>query len=112
MTLVSLLIHDVTIVSPALVANRYGGMEKDWDNATDVTTKGWVAQRSTTEEIGGGREAQVSEWVCFLHPDETVEAADRISWGDITFEVAGTVNPAWSPRGEHHLEVPLRVVTG
>ena len=111
MTLTSLLVHDVTILTPATTTNRYNDAEKDWDNATETTVKGWVSQRSQIEDREQ-REAQVSDWILYLHPDETITGLDRVVWSGITFEVDGPANPAWSPRGQHHLEVPLRVVDG
>lgn len=111
MTLASLLVHDVTITTPGYDTNRYGDEEKDWTEATTTTVKGWVSQRSGIEDRDH-REAQASDWVLFLHAGTTITALDRVTWSGITFEVDGPPNPAWSPRGEHHLEVPLRVVVG
>lgn len=111
MTLTSLLVHDVTILTAATETNRYGDTEKDWTNPTSTTVKGWVSQRSQIEDHDQ-REAQVSDWILYLHPDAAITGDNRVQWEGITFEVEGPVNPAWSPRGVHHLEVPLRVVTG
>lgn len=111
MTLAGLLVHDVTILTPTDEANRYGGTDKRWDTATESTVKGWVAQQSRSE-VTDGREAQVSGWVLYLDPDATVTGRDRVVWEGTTFEVDGPPNPAWSPRGLHHYEVPLRVVAG
>lgn len=111
MTLTSLLVHDVTILTPGYDTNRYGDEEKDWTEATSATVKGWVSQRSGIEDRDH-REAQASEWVLFLHTSATITGFDRVTWAGITFEVDGPILPAWSPRGEHHQEVPLRVVAG
>lgn len=111
MTFTSLLVHDVTLIAPGTGAGRYGDAVKDWTTATEVDTKGWVA-RTGQNEVNGDREAQVSEWVLFLHPEETITGAYRVRWSGLTFEVDGPPMPAWTPRGEHHIEVPLRVVTG
>lgn len=111
MSLATLLVHDVTVLTAATVTDRYGNAAKDWDTATEATVKGWVSQRSASEDRDH-REAQVSDWVLFLHPDATVTGHNRIQWEGITFEVDGPANPAWSPRGLHHYEVPLRVVDG
>jgi hypothetical protein len=110
-TFPSLLVHDVTILTPGSDTSRYGDTVKDWSTATSTTVKGWVSQRNAAEDRDH-REAQISGWVLFLHSDTTITGFDRVTWSGITFEVDGPVNPAWSPRGEHHLEVPLRVVTG
>lgn len=111
MTLTSLLVHDVTILTPSTDTDRYNDAVKDWGDATETGVKGWVSQRTQTEDHDQ-REAQVSGWILYLHPDASITGKDRIVWEGITFEVDGPPNPAWTPRGEHHLEVPLRVVTG
>ncbi len=111
MSFAGLLVHDVTILTAARAENRYGREEKDWSSATETTAKGWVSQSSRSEVIDG-REAQVSSWVLFLHPDAVLDGLDRVRWEGITFEVDGPPNPAWTPRGLHHYEAPLRVVDG
>ena len=111
MGLTSLLVHDVGIVTAGTTTSRYGDAEKDWSTATTSTVKGWVSQRSAAEDRDH-REAQASDWILYLHPGTTITPFNRVTWSGITFEVDGPVNPAWSPRGEHHLEVPLRVVAG
>lgn len=111
MTLASLLVHDVTLIEPGETTDRYSNTVKDWDNTTDTVVKGWVSQRSALEDHDQ-REAQVSDWILYLHPDAAITGEYRVSWSGITFEVDGPPNPAWTPRGEHHLEVPLRVVAG
>lgn len=111
MTLTSLLVHDVTILTAPTTTNRYNDAEKDWDNATSAAVKGWVSQRTQLEDHDQ-REAQVSDWILYVDSGVTITGANRVQWSGITFEVDGPPNPAWTPRGEHHLEVPLRVVTG
>lgn len=111
MTLASLLVHDVSVLTATAVENRYGGTDLDWSNPTIATVKGWVSQRSSTEDFVD-RDAQVDQWILFLHPHATVTHANRVAWEGIVFEVDGRPNPAWSPRGLHHYEVPLRVVAG
>lgn len=109
MTITGLLVHDVTISTPTTTEDRYGNdVKTSW---TSSTVKGWISQRSQIEDRER-REAQVSEWVLFLLPDATISGAARVAWEGITFEVDGPANPAWSRRGAHHLEVPLRVVAG
>lgn len=111
MTLQSLLVHDVTILTAAASTSRYGDSEPDWATAASAAVKGWISQRSTSEDTDH-RTAEISDWILYLDTGTTITAANRVTWSGITFEVAGPVNPAWSPRGEHHLEVPLRVVDG
>jgi hypothetical protein len=110
-TFSTLLVHDVTIVTPGTTTNGYGDTVKDWDAATETTAKGWVSQRSASEDLDH-RNAEVSTWVLFVDPDVAVTADDRVEWEGLTFEVDGPVLPAHTPRGRHHLEVPLRLVDG
>lgn len=111
MTFPHLMVHDVTIVTPGESTGRYGDTVKDWSSASREEVRGWVARRSQ-EEVNGHREAQVSAWVLFVEPDVTVTGQDRVEWCDTTFEVDGPPLPAYSPRGQHHMEVPLRLVEG
>lgn len=115
MTLTSLLVHDVTILTAASTTDRYNNTVKDWGNATERDVRGWVSQRSQLEDHDQ-REAQVSDWILYLDAGDPITGANRVRWNDpasaVTFEVEGPPNPAWSPRGEHHVEIPLRVVTG
>lgn len=110
MSFAALLDHDVTILTPTIGQDRYGGTAKTgWSSAT---VKGWVSQ-SSRSEANDLREAQVGTWVLFLHPDATIDGLDRVQWEGITFEVDGPPNPAHRPgSGLHHYEVPLRVVDG
>lgn len=119
MSYASTLVHDITIVRPGTTTDRYGNVTKDWTTATRRTVKGWVSQQgsignpATLEDLKG-REAQVSNWILYLLPDEDVNGFDRIEWEGITFEAEGPINPAWSPRlkRRHHIEIQLKVVEG
>lgn len=111
MSLAGLLVQDVTIITPGASVNRYGDDAKDWATATSTPTKGWVARRSQ-REVNGNREAEVSEWVLYLDTSSTITGADRVEWQSQTFEVDGPPIHAWTPRGEHHIEVALRMVDG
>lgn len=109
MSLRSLLVHDVTVVVASTATDGNGFTKKTW--TTGDTLRGWITQQSSTEVLDG-REAQVSSWVLFVETAATVEGVDRVTWDGLTFEVDGTPRRAWTPRGEHHVEVPLRVVDG
>lgn len=111
MSLTALLVHDVTVVVPGAATSRYGDAIKDWATATRTSMKGWVA-RTATSEVHGDREAQVSEWKLYLPAGTVIDGGDRVEWQGTTFEVEGPPTHAWTPRGEHHLEVPLRVAAG
>lgn len=112
MTFSGLLVHEVTILRPNRLTDRYGNSSKDWAHVTETDAVGWVSQRAASEDRANGREAQLSEWVLFLDPDVDIVGGDRVTWEGLTFEVDGPPNPAWTPRGPHHLEVPLKVVEG
>lgn len=105
------MVHDVTILYPGTTTDRYGNETKDWTTATTVTSKGWVARQNQSENLQG-REAEVSDWLLYLPADVMVDGGDRVQWGTYLFEVSGPPNTAWSPRGPHHIEAPLQVVTG
>jgi head-tail adaptor len=108
-SLLSLLIHDVTLQTPTRTENRYGDAAKtSW---TVETVKAWISQSSRTED-SEGREAAVSSWVLYVDADTTVSTDMRVVWRGLTFEVDGPPLPAWTPRGEHHQEVTLRRVVG
>ncbi len=113
MTFSSLLVHDVTITRAGSTTDRYGDVIPDWSTASSSSVKGWVSQQSRSEVLDG-REAQVSGWVAFFPAGTDVTGHDRVVWEGTTFEVAGPVNPAWSPRldGVHHVECQLSVVEG
>lgn len=111
MTLAALMVHDVTILHPAAITNRYGDGAADWAGAERVDSKAWVAQRSSVEATEH-REGLVSTWVAYLPPDVEIGGRDRIEWGDLTFEVIGSPLPAHTPRGLHHYEAALEVIEG
>lgn len=108
-----LMVHDVVLVRAGTVESRYGDDVKDWSGTTRTEVKGWVAQRAR-DEVVDGREAQVHDYVVFLPAGTDVTGLDRVEWDDLTFEVVGPPNRAWSAkaRGEHHVELDVRLVTG
>jgi len=111
MPLAGFLVRSVAIISPATAVDRYGNEVTDWAGASVTLTSGWVAQRQTSEEVDGERQAQTTGTVLFLAADTVIGARDRVVVDGIhTFEVSGAPHRAWTPRGEHHVEVPLRIV--
>src|SRR5881392_4176483 len=116
MSFASLLVDDVTVVRPGTTTDRYGNSSKDWTAATSEPVKAWISQRNTTEDPGtsgtGGREGQLSDWVVYFDPDVIVTAGDRVMWEGDTFEVVGKPLPGKTPRGPHHTEATVRLVTG
>lgn len=73
-------------------------------------TRGWAQQRSTTELVGG-RETVVTQWWWFTNDPDWLPL-DRLVWDGSSFDVDGNPKPVYSPDGLHHLEIPLRRVTG
>lgn len=111
MTLASLMVHDVIVVRPTIVVDRYGNETKDWANPTRTTVKGWIARRSEREVLER-REAQVADWIVYLPVGTALDGGDRVEWNGNTFEVSGPPNEAWTPRGPHHIEADLLSVQG
>lgn len=112
-SLASLLVEPVTILHPGGGENRYHDIEKSWDDAMEEHVLGWMAQQSRSELTDAGREAEVSGWVLWLHPDATISGRDRVRWSGLTFDVDGAPHPALKPgKGVHHYEVPLQLVEG
>lgn len=111
MSLQSLLVHDVTVVTPGSTTDRYGNLVPDWAASTSTTVKGWISQSSGSEDENG-RDAQIGEWTLFLPAGVEIDGRARVAWSGVTFEVVGPPRRAWTPRGEHHVEVQLRVVEG
>lgn len=112
MTLLRMLVHDVTIVHPAETDDNGDTVRDYGEDATRVATKGRISRRSTTE-VTDGREAQVSEWVLYLAGDETIGGLDAVEWRSRHFRVDGEPYPVSGRTDEvHHWEVPLRQVVG
>jgi hypothetical protein len=107
------MVHDVTLVRAGTAESRYGDDVKDWSSATRTLSKGWVSQRDRSEDTDS-REAQVQGFVVYLPAGTDVSGLDRVEWDDFTFDVVGPPNRAWSPklRGEHHVELDIRLVEG
>lgn len=116
MSIANFLVHDVILQYPAFVTDNRGNQVKDWSNATSLVTKAWMAQTSEgaggVSEIVPQREGTSSEWRCFLASGTTITNLDRILYAGMTFEVVGHPRLAMTPTGEHHVEVPLRLVEG
>lgn len=107
----SLLVRDVTITSPTVTTDRNGSRQETFTGATPRSAKGWLHQTSASEVIEG-RDGELSMWVLYLPAGTTIGAHDRVTVSGSTFEVDAPPLPAWTPRGEHHLEVRLRRMVG
>jgi hypothetical protein len=107
----SFMVHDLTIVRPGTATGRGSDVVKDWATATDTAATGWIAQ-ANADDVRDDRAGDVSEWTLQTAAATDIAPGDRVVWGDLTFDVVGRPNPAWTPRGEHHIEARLRVVEG
>lgn len=79
-----------------LVENRYGGTDKDWDNASRLVVAGCeCAPRVEGEDITGGREGVVIGWDIYTPPDVDIAPTDRVEVRGVAHDVDG--QPAdWS----------------
>lgn len=111
MTITTLFCHEVRILRASTTTDRYGNDQKVWTSPRRRTSRARVAQRSRAED-NDGREARVTDWVCYLPAGTDVSALDRIQWGDQTFEIKGVPNRAFDRHSEHHLELDLERVDG
>lgn len=108
MSFLGLLVHDVYIVTADESTDDYGNTVYDWGAlATRTTSKAWITQTATNEDRAD-RQTPAAQWVCFLPAGTAVNYRNRIEWVDNAFEVDGLPLSAWTPQGEHHLQVPLR----
>ena len=117
MSFEGMLVHDVTIIAPGAMVDRYGDTLADWNNPTTTASKAWIYQRTSEEDHAGGRNAFIQNWRAFLPADAIVSAGYRIDWPlrGLTFEVDGPVRASYRPAGVpdlHHLEVDLQHVAG
>ena len=115
----TLLPHTVTLVRPAVSTDAYGSDEYDYgEAATRTSIRAWLQQdrrQAVTGVADEGRAPQDQRWLMVTnHPD--VRALDRVEWtgptGAMTFETDGPPEPSYTPRGLHHTEVGLRIITG
>lgn len=107
------LVHDVEVLTPSYVTNRYGDTVADWTlpPATTTAAKGWFT-RVDTDEMAEGREAITD--VYELSVDLSLPITDdvRVVRLGNTYEVRGSVESAETPEGSHHRIVRLRRVVG
>lgn len=118
MSFTGMLVHNVYILTPGVIIDRYNDRVADWDTATTVPSKAWIYQRNSEEDHSQGREGHIQEWRAYLPADANVTAGMRISWPlrALTFEVDGPPRASYRPAANtpdlHHLEVDLRHVAG
>lgn len=101
----------VTIVTSGSTNSRYNDEAPDWDNPiSSVDALGWLTQTSSAEQIGG-RDVVVTVDRLFLPAGTAVTVADRVVSEGRIYAVDGDPHVAQSPRGAHHVEVELRLVS-
>lgn len=100
--------HSAVWQQPTKTQDGHGSDVYTYSGGTAV--RGWFQQR-TTEELVGGRQTVVTQWWLFLN-EQGVGPLDRFVWDGKTFQVDGDPAPLSAPTGFHHLEIPLRRVTG
>lgn len=118
--------HEITIVTAATGEDGHGNATEDWgEDAERWTGPGWIQQRAATSETHEpGRDPVVTSWVVFLplvwpnddDPPELVvidiTARHRVEWESRVFVVDGDPRRPTTPRGPHHIEAALQIVTG
>jgi hypothetical protein len=115
----TLLPHTVTLVRPAVSTDAYGSDEYDYgEAATRTSIAAWLQQdrrQAVTGVADEGRAPQDQRWLMVTNRTD-VRALDRVEWtgpaGPLTFETDGPPEPVFTPRGSHHTEVGLRIITG
>ena len=113
--------HRVTIVAGAAGADdSHGNPTEDWGAGAARTTDvpAWLQQQTSSETHDPGRNPVDTSWLVFLPvtladgTDTPIGARSRVEWHGQVFAVAGDPNVASTPRGPHHIEVALELVTG
>lgn len=112
MSLANLRVREVTLLDPGTTTDRYGNTIDDWTTPTSSTELGWLARDSETETRGDRVGELATTWTLRLDAGSAITGRHRVIIDGRTFEVAAEPNRAWTPRGEHHVRVPLRIVDG
>lgn len=111
MTITALLVRDVAIITAGVRVDAYGDNQPDWSTATEADAIGWLAQVSSTEVVDG-RNSTSTMLVLTVPAGTPIAATNRVRIDGVTYEAISAPVAAWTPRGEHHREVMLRVVVG
>lgn len=96
-----------------VVTSRTAGVGDAEGNETFTTSTdtydGQLVHVSASE-AGDTAETQVEQWFVRLPHDATIDADDKVTVGDLNFEVDGGPIYTTSPGQSTHLHVPLRLV--
>lgn len=102
----------VTILRAPPVEDRYGNQAPDWENADETDTTGWKWQQSSGETTIEGRDASTTIEMLALPAGADIVDTDRVRIGADVYDVNGRPDRLSTPRGEHHIEVNLKLVDG
>lgn len=116
MGFLALLIHDVTVINPALTGttDRYGNLIPD---ETSVNER-WRIQPAGGEVLGGAeelivdRDTRITHFKCFAPPDSVVNGLSRLVWGTRNLRVKGEPRPFYGRTKLHHYEVNAEEILG
>lgn len=111
MSIDTLAVRPVTILVAAESEDRYGDIITDWSAATATPVQAWLGPITTTENFDQ-RDATISTRRATFPCGTRIGPLDRVLVGDVTYEVDGQPNEAWTPRGPHHVACTLRAVVG
>jgi hypothetical protein len=102
----------VTLVHPVVTSDRYGNPTHDYGPAaTRTPIRGLIDQESASESTPDGRTKIVGMWRLITN-HRTIDAADRIEWDGLVYELDGPPWPAWDFQAFHHTEARLRRIEG
>jgi head-tail adaptor len=107
-TLPAHLLRSLTRATRSTTTDSYGATVTNTWSTASIT--GRVDQQSRSEDLGDGRQAEISEWR--LWTDTAVDADDRIVDGSTTFQIVGKPWPVYDDTEIHHYEATLRLVEG
>lgn len=111
MSLATLMVRTVTVITAGTRTDAYGDPQPNWATATEATVPGWLAT-STSIETLDGRDATSTSLTLTVPAGTAVTARNRVRIDGRTYEVDGEPRSAWTPRGEHHIEMLLVVWDG
>lgn len=111
MSLLGLMVRPVAILSPGVRTDAFGDSQPTWDSPTEVDVEGWLSQEASIQNLDGRRAASTTKGLT-LPAGTPITFADRVRIDGIVYKLTGQPTSAWTPRGEHHMEVQLEVVTG
>lgn len=112
MSITRFFVHDVVIKHPLMVEDVYGNARPDYDQLTEVATKGWMHRLSESDRDETTRDANLVTHVLRLPKDTSLTDSARVEWEGEDYRIEGRPWLAPSPTGPHHWRCPLRLVDG